>query len=110
MVNNLSKSEMMEERAGSIISQCESISILIQFIWAILIVGIMAFNTFKKIELRNKFFKGLLRRNNFRFNRTNTNLRHRNKQTEETDNLNLSMGQEDHALGSMGEMGILPSH
>lgn len=44
---------------GQLISQSESISILVCIIWCLILSGISVYHSFSKLEKRNKFFRGL---------------------------------------------------
>lgn len=108
LVEHYPQMSIINGKSGLIISQCESISILLTFIWMILLTGIMVYNHFSKVEKRNKFFKGVNR--HFSSARSVSRRVHRNNQEEEeTGILNssrtINMSRED-AFGSMEQMGI----
>ena len=59
LIDSYPGNSILENRAGQVTSQCESISILVYMIWSMILVGVVVYNSFSKIERRNKFFKGL---------------------------------------------------
>jgi hypothetical protein len=50
---------LIQTNSADLVSQSESISILITVIYMLLFIGVMAYNTFAKIEKRRKFFRGI---------------------------------------------------
>lgn len=78
MIAAYPKIKFLNEHAADLVSQLESICILVTVIYMLLLIGIMAYNTFSKLEKRSKFFRGF--KNKFSSSdRSNNRTRSRNR-------------------------------
>ena len=119
LINESPTSWIINENAANLVSQLESISILITVVYMLLFIGVMAYNTFSKIEMRNKFFRGLrkrfgnvnmsqiTRRQNRRKTNFDDDFKERRKLISNNESaLGLNLESESDAFGNLESMGI----
>lgn len=120
IIDTFPRTNMIKNNGPNLISQSESISALVTVIYMILLIGVTAYNTFMKIDKRNKFFKGLSKRfggSSVKRKRSNSANRIRAQQVyseslfhanEQALGLNYESSSDD-AFGSLEQMGIFQS-
>lgn len=107
----------LKNNGACILSQLESISILIAATYILLLIGVVSYNTINKIVKRNKFFKVFLKNLRVESSRLQSNgnkklrsrvvpLEERKQENEELDRIKQENKFND-AFGSVVEMGMM---
>ena len=121
MINDSPNTWIINKNAADLVSQLESISILLTVIYLLILIGIMSYNTFDKIGKQTTFFRGLRRkfgaeqlthsryRRNISRDSERKRLKHNKLEKRDLGNestVGLNRVSEPDAFGSLDNMGI----